>query len=248
MDALSLSLCVLVVLAVCVIAGWHMRSTHPVNPYYEKFHAGVDPSPLVVYQTIDDKKKIPPKVFYNIKAYAPEYRHVIFDDNECEDFLFTYMGPIYRDRFRSLRLGCHKADLFRYCLLFLRGGVYLDIKTELILPLREVFPDRTKVYTAIQAAGNGIYQGILASPPMNPLFLDLANYILHHDPRHYSEYLEDFYERIKQYPKENLVLYHEHCAKNPKDCGGLDRYGLCCYIMDGRGERIVKTRFNDYPW
>ena len=32
------------------------------------------------------------------------------------------------------------------------------------------------------------------------------------------------------------------------DCeDGLDKYNKCCYIYDNN-EKIIKTRYSDYPW
>lgn len=56
----------------------------------------------------------------------------------------------------------------RYALLYHRGGVYLDVKTVLIRPLRELFTDRTRAYTVLSFLGGSVYQGILATPPRNP--------------------------------------------------------------------------------
>jgi hypothetical protein len=37
---------------------------------------------LYFFQTFKDKKKIPQEVYDNIKTYAPEYKHIIFDDKD----------------------------------------------------------------------------------------------------------------------------------------------------------------------
>ena len=46
----------------------------------------------------------------------------------------------------------------------------------------------------------------------------------------------------------DYYLFTEKCNKNANDCyDGLDKYGLCCFVWDG-GEKIIKTRYADYPW
>lgn len=203
--------------------------------------------PMIIYQTIKDKKTVPPKVYEKIWKYAPEYKHVIFDDDECIQFIKKYYSQKHVDRFHNLQSGPHKADLFRYCILYKKGGIYLDIKTELIQPLHTIFTDRTKLYSVIQFDRIGIYQGVLASPPGHPIFLELIDYILTTDPSHYLEYTQDFYKRIHKYPQEDMVLFNEECNLDEKFCNGLDRYGLCCNVFH-HGKRIIKTRYNDYPW
>jgi mannosyltransferase OCH1-like enzyme len=200
----------------------------------------------VIYQTTKEKQKIPQKVYNNIQKYAPGYRHIVFDDDECREFLGKHYGQQYVDRFNNLNLGAHKADFFRYCLLYKKGGIYLDIKTELIGPVNEIFTDRTKLYSVLQNDKKGIHQGVLASPPGHPIFLELIEYVLKTDPSHYHQYVHDFYNRLQDRPRDDIILFDE-VEHEEKECGGLDRYGLCCFILRD-GKKIIKTRFNDYPW
>jgi hypothetical protein len=237
-------LCAVVVVVVWVVALWaYQYRTHPIpptTPPQSEF-------PKIIYQTIRDKRKVPPKVYNNVRIYAPGHQHVIFDDKECVSFLETFYGGMYAKRFHSLQRGPHKADFFRYCLLYKMGGIYMDIKTELITPVPDIFPDRTKLYSVVQYDKRGIYQGILASPAGNKIFLELIEYVLYNNPRHYLDYTEDFYNRISQYPQDKIVLFEEQCTNDGHECGGLDRYGLCCHVYS-QGKKIIKTRFNDYPW
>ena len=74
---------------------------------------------------------------------------LVFDDNECKQFLLDHYGSEYVAKFDYFSKGAHKADLFRYAWLYIYGGVYCDIKTVLIRPLTEVFPDDTASYFVI---------------------------------------------------------------------------------------------------
>ena len=48
----------------------------------------------------------------------------------------------------------------------------------------------------------------------------------------------------------NFILFKESCTKNKNnDCyDGLDRLGLCCFILDEHGTRVFKSRYSDFPW
>ena len=122
--------------------------------------------PKIIYQTYHKKNKIPQKVYDNIKKYAPNYKHIIYDDQECITFLENHYNHEFSNLFKAIKSGPHKADLIRYCLLYLTGGVYLDIKTELIKPIDEIFTTNN-TYTVISSSKNHIYQGIIASKPKN---------------------------------------------------------------------------------
>jgi hypothetical protein len=54
-----------------------------------------------------------------------EYR--FYDDDAIENFLSEYFPPEVREAYDALDPGAYKADLFRYCVLLIRGGVYADV-------------------------------------------------------------------------------------------------------------------------
>ena len=97
-----------------------------------------------------DKSKIPNKVYDNLRKYAKGHNIQIYDDKEIIQFFKDHYkdSDRYINKFNKLQ-GAHKADLWRYCVLYHYGGVYLDIKTELIKPLNEIFVDDNMLYTVL---------------------------------------------------------------------------------------------------
>jgi len=223
--------------------------------------------PKLIIQTFKDKNNIASKVYKNKEQYAPGYKHIVFDDNECLQFLRRYNDVLCNEDLEkvwySLKKGAHRADLFRYCYLYVNGGVYLDIKTELIEPLVKTFPKRNTLYTVLSIKKNTIYQGIIASPPKNKLFLDLINYIAnntHIINKRYLSCTRDFYNKIIEYTHKDTLLngfhknklddidfylYKEVCGDESKCPDGLDRYNLCCNVYDNNKLKI-KSRYSDY--
>jgi hypothetical protein len=223
--------------------------------------------PKVIISTYFDKKKIPDKVFLNIKKYAPNYKYQIFDDQEINTFLTNNYDQNIVDTFNILK-GAHKADLFRYCYLYKFGGIYIDIKSELIKNLNKVFNQKNiQLYTVLSGGKykKTIYQGIIASIPNNPFFLKLINFMVSvkKPVKFYQIFTTDFYKNLElEYlekksdklknglfkGKQNLYLFYEKCSTKACDCyDGLDRYNRCCYIYNNN-EKIIKTRYSDYPW
>ena len=86
--------------------------------------------PLNIYQTWHTKN-LPPKMFESvnlIKNLNPRFNCQMFDDNDCREFIKNNFEPIVLHAFDSLIPGAYKADLWRYCILYKNGGIYLDIK------------------------------------------------------------------------------------------------------------------------
>ena len=217
--------------------------------------------PLLIHQTYFSKEKVPEKVRQNISNFAPEFKREFYDDSSIKNFLLEYFDGKVLDAFNNLKLGAHKADLFRYAVLYIKGGVYLDIKTQLIQPLKPLLKTNT-ISTVISRKPKEIYQGIIITPPRQPIFLALMAAILQSGPSPpYNLFILDFMKYIladtfSSSMKEGgqpgkhhtYFLYKEICSRSAKHCeDGLDRYGLCCNVFSGE-KRIIKTRYSDYPW
>lgn len=54
-----------------------------------------------------------------------DYRFYL--DSDIEAFLSTHFPPEVKEAYDALIPGAFKADLFRYCVLFVYGGVYADV-------------------------------------------------------------------------------------------------------------------------
>ena len=86
--------------------------------------------PLDIYQTWATKdlpKKMKERV-ESLKIQNPLFKHHLFDDNDCREFIKTHFREDVLYAYDSLIPGAYKADLWRYCVLFIKGGIYLDIK------------------------------------------------------------------------------------------------------------------------
>lgn len=239
-----------------------INKIYPSKKYIENFQ---DEIPKVIIQTYFDKKKIPDKVYKNIQKYAPEFKHIVMDDDEIIDFLKNNYKKDVLITFNYLK-GAHKADLFRYCYLYKHGGIYLDIKTELIKPISEIFGENY-TYSVLSIVRNTVYQGVIATPAGNPLFLKLIKFMVKiaKSKRKYSYILftKDFwnnvYKECNMTPiagvnknveniNNNYYLFQEVCSKDESLCyDGLDRHKLCCYICKDN-EKIIKSRYADFPW
>jgi mannosyltransferase OCH1-like enzyme len=89
-----------------------------------------DAIPRVIYQTWGTKA-LPPGMtdaVKQIKAANPGFRHELFDDADCRAFIEQNFPAQVLYAYDSLIPGAYKADLWRYCILYLKGGIYLDIK------------------------------------------------------------------------------------------------------------------------
>ena len=86
--------------------------------------------PLLIYQTWHSKI-LPPKMtdcVDKLKRDNPEFEHHLYDDISCRTFIKDNYDKTVLDAYDQLVPGAYKADLWRYCILYKTGGIYLDIK------------------------------------------------------------------------------------------------------------------------
>jgi mannosyltransferase OCH1-like enzyme len=216
-----------------------------------------------LFQTYHKKEKIPLDVYTNIKLYAPDYTHIVLDDNEIILFLQEYFTDEVVNTFKNLKKGPHKADLARYCLLYIYGGLYLDIKVELIKPVNDIFNHGDIFYSVISSVSiPHIHQGILKSYPKNDLFLSLIDFIIKtQNPKNYLDFCEDLYKQIKNDVGEikmglntgktgyKYYFFIEKCSETDFSLcyDGPDQYGICCFVYDN-DTPVIKSRRASYPW
>jgi hypothetical protein len=195
-------------------------------------------------------QKIPQKVFTNIRNFASDFEHKVYDDDAIEHFLQLHFSPCVLHTFRRLQQGAHKADLFRYAILYIYGGVYLDIKTELVREITDIF--KNGVTTVYSMKPNEIYQGVISSFPKNKMFLYLIDAMVRGPSNpFYNRHCLDMFAYISSlnHQTSKITMYQEICSStNSLNCSdGFDRYGFCCNIYRGKNI-IIKTRYSDYPW
>jgi mannosyltransferase OCH1-like enzyme len=86
--------------------------------------------PLNIFQTWHTKD-LPQKMrerVETLKRQNPNFKHYLYDDNDCREFIKNNFNQNILDTYDNLIPGAYKADLWRYCILYKIGGIYMDIK------------------------------------------------------------------------------------------------------------------------
>lgn len=96
----------------------------------------------------------------------PLYKYEYYSDSLCIDFLKKNFSQDVLTAFNKLKPGAFKADLFRYCYLYINGGVYIDLDMIPIKPLDLILVDNAEFISCLEDRPNlridGIYQGFIA--------------------------------------------------------------------------------------
>ena len=142
--------------------------------------------PLTIYQTWHTKL-LPPKMFENIlklKQNHPRFKYYLYDDNDCREFIKNNFDTEILQAFDKLIPGAYKADLWRYCILYKNGGIYLDIKFKCMNNFRLIALTEEEQF--VNDIGNvGIYNALIAVMPKNDILLKCINKIVENVKNNY---------------------------------------------------------------
>lgn len=138
--------------------------------------------PLKIFQTWFSKT-LPEhigKCVEELKALNPEFEHHLYDDDECRNFIRDNFDNEVLESFDLLIPGAYKADLWRYCILYIYGGIYMDIKYRCINGFRLIsLSEQVGFVKDAKSSGLGIYNALLITPPRNPLYLNFINKVVY---------------------------------------------------------------------
>jgi mannosyltransferase OCH1-like enzyme len=134
-----------------------------------------DTVPLHIWQTWStrDMPINMQKAVDTLKERNPEFTHTVYDDHMCEEYIQNHF-PHLLSLYKSIIPGAYRADIFRYCILYNEGGVYVDIKYVPVSKISKFIHiinndyfclDRGEYFTKL-----GIYNAVLISKKKNPLF------------------------------------------------------------------------------
>ena len=138
--------------------------------------------PLDVYQTWTSKS-LPIKMQENVsrlKSENPEFKFHLFDDVDCREFISNNYHELVVKCYDKLIPGAYKADLWRLCMLYINGGIYMDIKLNCIngFKLMELTKSEHFVQDILSPFCRiPIYNAFLSCKPKNPFILE-AIYVI----------------------------------------------------------------------
>lgn len=137
--------------------------------------------PNYVFQTWSSKL-IPLNMFNAIKQLRiknPEFKYYLYDDKMCRDFIEQHYDNSVVYAFDHLLPGAYKADLWRYCILYIYGGIYIDIKMQTVYPFKLIDIASKECFPLDDIKIPACWQGFLICKPRNPIFIDAIKRIYH---------------------------------------------------------------------
>ena len=208
--------------------------------------------PNIIMQTGKTRKDIN-KYSIQWQQMNPSFQYIFYDDEECRTFLQEYFHSDVIWAFNLLRPGAFKADLFRYCFLYIKGGVYVDLDCVPLIPLLDFLDSTADFISVSERMGLGIpgvYQAFIACIPGCEILNDAVNRIVQNckerfKPKHteWEDILSITGPVLLSKAMQNKYKAGRHQIL------GLDvlLYSLVENdILDENGRKIIYTKFDGF--
>jgi len=137
--------------------------------------------PLNLY-TCWHTKDLPPLMkqnYENIKSKNPEFNHYLFDENDSRKFIEDNFNKSVLNSYDNLIPCSYKSDLWRFCVLYINGGIYFDIKYSCVNNFKFIALTKKEHFVRdAQQSGNGTYTALIVTLPKNNIMLQCINKIV----------------------------------------------------------------------
>jgi mannosyltransferase OCH1-like enzyme len=204
--------------------------------------------PLDVY-TCWHTKDLPPLMKQNYEKLIsdnPKMNFHLYDENECREFIKIHFEPDVVAAYDGLIPCSYKSDLWRYCVLFINGGIYMDIKFNCVNNFRLISLTEKEHFVRDRDPPGGTLNGLIVCKP--------GNIILYNCIRHIVKNVQDkFYGEGALCPtgpgllglfsskseKKQMEMYFENTVVN-----GKDNYYIC--YNNGETDIIILKIYDEY--
>jgi mannosyltransferase OCH1-like enzyme len=178
----------------------------------------------------------------NLVTTNPRITFHLYDEPECREFIKTHFNPDVLAAYDGLIPNAYKADLWRYCILYINGGIYMDIKYRCVNGFKFISLTEEEHFVRDRPE-DCIYNALIVTLPKNEILLKCINQIVENvKNKYYGEnplhptgpvLLGSYFtnKRIQE-----IKLYFKHSFVENK----LDKY----YIVKNDG--IILTYYDGY--
>lgn len=153
--------------------------------------------PLNIFQCYNKKLLENENIYQNIKTikdYNPEFNYFSFDENnDCDKFIFDNYPDYVHQAYKNLIPLEYKNDLWKYCILYKYGGIYIDVKFYCKFKLINLIDNN--YFTGEYDYYNNkllINTGFIITKPNNPVFLRAINNIINNIKDNYYGISDNF--------------------------------------------------------
>ena len=211
--------------------------------------------PKIIHQTFQTRL-LPEYIVNATHAWLdrnPDYDYYYYDDRDQRKFIEQHFDNDVLKAYDKLIPGAYKADLWRYCVIYIKGGVYIDIKMGPYVPLKYIIDPDTDLVIVNDTHNGTIYNAFFAAAPGHPSILKTIEITV-------QRVLRGEYGDHILYPTGPMAMgyailpiygfvNHAPNGKHISDLGTLQVYSHTSNngwttINDINGKQLIRTRYS----
>ena len=143
--------------------------------------------PKKIFQTWETNQ-VSPEMYEVVNTWVdknPDWEYHFFDKNDRRNFIKDNFPKKVLDAYDILIPGAYKADLWRYCVLYIHGGVYADIKLVLCNSLNNLLDFNTrftsvKEKNGLKVISGGVLNNFICVMPKHPFLKKAIDLVVKH--------------------------------------------------------------------
>lgn len=152
---------------------WWSRTKLEEVPFYtaRRAPAAEGPIPFILHEYWHSRR-MPPRMAEVVRGHRdmnPDFDVYVYSERDAKEFLRDNYGADVLAAFHALKPSAYRSDLFRYCVLYVKGGVWIDTKMEFSVPLRQLVRGNPIFMNTKDGwcDGRGIMNAFIIVPPKN---------------------------------------------------------------------------------
>ena len=144
------------------------------SEFWSQFNAVSSKIPKKIFQTWKTKDLNQGLSFLSksFRDKNPEYEYFLYDDDDCRRLINENFDPIVLEVYDRIIPGAFKADLWRYCALYIEGGIFCDMDMICMKNFDVIIHDDVEFFAPIDSNSRGahdLYNAFMGSIPGHPI-------------------------------------------------------------------------------
>jgi len=172
------------------------REMYPERIYTSPAPQGVPRLPTLLHKSSrhPTPDRLPPCCWADIALANPDFDLMYHTDEDCRRLIEENFGVSVLAAYDALAPPTFKSDLWRYCLMYVHGGIYMDFPHAPTRPLAHIFDlglgivQLTLDRPISARCGTILHPTAMAAAPGNPVFREAIRLVVENVRRkHYGE-------------------------------------------------------------